>query len=179
MASFLLSDGADRFTAALATDPGDFRVADSWPPAAPRPGRALVVMNDPLQFEPQRRGDSYMDPHDFKILASNVSERYLERPALTVNVGFCSSNPGRADRYQALTESLTTAWSGAFSRGGEYRLVGVKWGSFMIFVAACNNGAPWVDPTFPEAFTTLENRIRTGLNIAHQSDVAFYRSTCC
>lgn len=137
------------------------------------------MMNDPLQFEPQRRGDSYMDPHDFKILASNVSERYLERPALTVNVGFCSSNPGRADRYQALTESLTTAWSGAFSRGGEYRLVGVKWGSFMIFVAACNNGAPWVDPTFPEAFTTLENRIRTGLNIAHQSDVAFYRSTCC
>jgi hypothetical protein len=39
----------------------------------------------------------------------------------------------------------------------------------MVFAAACNTGTPWPNPTFGEAFATLENRIRSGLNVAFTS----------
>jgi hypothetical protein len=133
-------------------------------------------MNDPLQvLEKPRNDDSYMDSNDFEMLGDRLAERYLERPALTLNVVFCFSNPGRADRYQTLTEMLTLVWARAIAAGGECVSVGIKWGGFMVFLAACNTGTPWSSPTFAEAFETLENRIGEGLKAAHESDVAFYR----
>jgi len=176
LANFLLGDEARSFTANLASDPGDFRTPESWPLAAPRPGCALGIMNDPLQVAKQRQGDSYMDFDDFEGLGDRLAERFLERPALTVNVVFCFSNPGRADRYQVLTEMMTPVWSKAFAAGREYGCIGIKWANFLIFVAGCNTRAPWANPTFAEAFQTLVDRIRTGLNIAdREADVTLYR----
>ncbi len=174
--NLLLCDQASAFTGSLAAEPGDFRAEVSWPTSGVRRGRALILMNDPFQVEDQARGDSYMDFQDVELLANRLGQRYLERPALTVNVIFCFSNPGVGNRYQTLTQALTQTWAGEFANGGEYRSVGIKWGSFMVFVAACNTGEPWAKPTFAEAFATLEDRIRAGLNLAYHSQVELYRA---
>jgi hypothetical protein len=129
-------------------------------------------MNDPLLLKLQRGGDSCMDLHDFELLGKLLNERYLERPALTVNVGFCFGNPGKADQYQVLTKAVTTAWAKAFASGGEYGCVGIQWGSIMVFVAACNTGARWASPSFGKAFANLKERIEKGLEVAKRLNVA-------
>jgi len=174
VANFLLAP--DGFNATLAPAPGDFRNARAWPSAAPRPGCGLVLMNDPLQMERNRQDDPYMDPTDLNFLASELNDRYLDRPALTVCVIFCFSNPGTAERYQHLTDLIASTWNRSFAPQGQSASAGIKWGSFMFFVGAANTGAVWDKPTLAKAFAMLERNIRACFNLVHGSEVTLFRA---
>ena len=67
-----------------------------------------------------------MDYQDFGLLHKGNDQCYLERPALTVNMVFCFSNPGVSDSYQKLTEALTQTWGRRFNAEGEHGSVGVQ-----------------------------------------------------
>lgn len=57
----------------------------------------------------------------------------------------------------------------------ECAVVGIQWGSFMLFVGASNNGTTWVEPTLANAFNSLEQQIKVGLNLMHPTQVTFHR----
>jgi hypothetical protein len=160
------NDPALQITLARAT--GNFRDQRCWLPPNPRPGRALLIMSDPLMVDHRQvRPGAYMALQDFNFLGQQVTARYQDKPALTVHVVFCFGNPGYGQRYQDLTDALRDTWYHAFAAGvpvTERGFVGIKWGSFFVCAAAANaSDGPWQNPTFQDAFQELEQRIETTL----------------
>jgi hypothetical protein len=115
----------------------------AWPPVQARPGRALIVMNDPKGFRlnGEAENGNYMNSGSLRWLRRLINERYApERPNLTVNVIFLTNNVGvdNPNAYQNYAQQVSASWAENFvpPQAVYCACRCVKWGAFMVLMGA-------------------------------------------